>query len=198
MAQNRVTPFGSIEELPGRGMLMGNRGILHDGTEQRIRRRWTTKAWITCALEFKGWRAPMWENRRWTPLFFLDEATAFAAGHRPCARCRRPDHLRFRVAWGDGALEEIDARLHRERVSGRGGALPVACRHALVDGSMVVVDYRAWLVADGALLPWSSEGYGPPRAVPDRVGVLTPPALVDVIRNGYRPEVHPSAPQHLG
>src|SRR3954463_15575885 len=130
VARNRVTPFGSIEDLPGRGTFMGNRGSIHEGRE--IRRQWTTKAWITCALEFKGWRAPMWEQGRWTPLFFLDEATAFAAGHRPCALCRRADHKRFRAAWGDPPLPEIDSTLHGERI----GARPIVRRDELTDGAM--------------------------------------------------------------
>ena len=193
MAQNRVTPFGTIEDLPGRGLLMGNRGILHDGTERVIKRRWATKAWITCALQFKGWRAPMWENRRWTALFFLDEATSLAAGHRPCALCRRADHARFREAWGETRLDEIDATLHGQRLSGRGSVLPEVGADDLVTGAMVVLDGRAWLVHDGVLLPWSSGGYGPPRRMPDRLSLLTPPALLDVLWRGYRPVLHPSA-----
>lgn len=193
MAQNRVTPFGTIEDLPGRGGLMGNRGILHDGTERVIKRRWTSKAWIACALEFRGWRAPMWEDRRWTALFFLDEATALAAGHRPCALCRRADHTRFRAAWGEMPLTEIDATLHRQRISGRGSVLPEVGRDDVVTGAMVALDGRAWLVCDDALLPWSSAGYGPPRRIPDRLSLLTPPALLDVLWRGYEPSVHESA-----
>ena len=189
MAQNRVTPFGTIEDLPGRGALMGNRGILHHGTERVIRRRWTTKAWIACALEFKGWRAPMWEDRRWTPLFFLDEATAFAAGHRPCALCRRPDHKRFRAAWGDTALPAIDALLHGQRT----GARPQVPRRDLTDGAMIAFDDRAWLVWHDEARPWSMLGYGSTAAtVPATVTLLTPPALLDVLWRGYEPLVHPS------
>ncbi len=189
MAQNRVTPFGTIEDLPGRGTLMGNRGILHHGTERRIRRRWTTKAWIACALEFKGWRAPMWEDRRWTPLFFLDEPTALAAGHRPCALCRRADHRRFRTAWGETPLPEIDATLHAQR-TGEGPDVP---RADLADGAMVAFAARAWLVWRDAARPWSMAGYGAPEAIPARVTLLTPPALLDVLWRGYEPSVHPSA-----
>lgn len=193
VAQNRVTPFGTIEDLPGRGTLMGNRGILHDGTERVIRRRWANKAWIACALEFKGWRAPMWEDRRWTALFFLDEATAFAAGHRPCALCRRADHSRFREAWGESQLADIDARLHVERISGRGSVLPEVGRADVLTGVMVALNGRAWLVHDDALLPWSSSGYGRPRRIPERVSLLTPPALVEVVWRGYEPSVHATA-----
>lgn len=189
MAQNRVTPFGTIEDLPGRGTLMGNRGILHDGTERRIRRRWTNTAWIACALEFRGWRAPLWENRRWTPLFFLDEATAFAAGHRPCALCRRADHRRFRAAWGDTPLKEIDGTLHALRT----GARLDVTRDDVTDGAMVAFDDRAWLVWRDAVRPWSMAGYGEPETIPAQVTLLTPPALVDVLWRGYEASVHPSA-----
>lgn len=189
MAQNRVTPFGTIEDLPGRGTLMGNRGILHDGTERRIKRRWTSKAWITCALEYRGWRAPMWENRRWTPLFFLDEATAFAAGHRPCALCRRADHRRFRAAWGEMPLKEIDGVLHAQRTAAR-AEVPAT---DLTDGAMVAFDDRAWIVWHGSVRPWSMAGYGEAQPIPARAALLTPPALLEVLWRGYELSVHESA-----
>ncbi|HVM55407.1 MAG TPA: hypothetical protein VM262_19640, partial [Acidimicrobiales bacterium] len=168
MARNRVTPFGTIEDLRGRGLLMGNRGILHEGRE--IRRRWASTAWIACVLEFKGWRAPQWARGHYTPLFFLDEATALAAGHRPCALCQRADHRRFRTAWGEMPLPEIDATLHRERT----GERPVVAAADLTDGAMVAVDGTAHLVLGGALRPWSMTGYGPPLALPATVTLLTP------------------------
>jgi hypothetical protein len=198
VAQNRVTPYGTIEDLPGRGTLMGNRGILHDGTEPRIKRRWTSKAWIACALEFppasrrtaqEGWRAPMWENRRWTALFFLDEATALAAGHRPCALCRRGDHRRFRDAWGDAPLKEIDAALHVERT----GPRQHVDREELTDAAMVEVDGQPCLVWRDALRPWSMAGYGERREIPERVTLLTPPSLLGVLWRGYEAAVHESA-----
>ena len=185
--QNRVTPFGTIEALPGRGTLMGNRGCIHEG--RTIKRQHASKAWITCVLEFKGWKAPMWEPNRWTPLFFLDEATAFAAGHRPCALCRRSDHKRFRAAWGDAPLKEIDATLHAERR----GARPTVSRDDLVDGAMVAFDERAWLKVGDVVRPWSSEGYGSPESIPAEVTLLTPPSTVAMIRNGYAPAIHTSA-----
>jgi hypothetical protein len=185
--RNRVTPFGAIEDLPGRGTLMGNRGILHKGVE--IRRRWATKAWIACVLEYKGWRAPQWQRGHYTPLFFLDEATALAAGHRPCALCRRADHRRFRSAWGDAALAEVDATLHAERTGDR----PVVPRADLTDGAMVAVDDRSWLVCGGALRAWSMAGYGEHRDVPATVTLLTPPSVLDVLWRGYEPQLHPSA-----
>jgi hypothetical protein len=190
VTQNRVTPFGTIEDLPGRGLLMGNRGCIHPGTEHRITRRWTTKAWIACVLEFKGWRAPMWEAGRWTPLFFLDEATALAAGHRPCGLCRRADHKRFRAAWGDAPLAEVDATLHAERT----GERRVVGRADVTAGAMVAVDGVAHLVVDDSTMrPWSMAGYGAPVAIPASITLLTPPSVLDVLWRGYEPLVHGTA-----
>jgi hypothetical protein len=180
-----VTPFGTIEDLPGRGAFMGNRGCIHVGRE--IRRQWASKAWITCALEFKGWKAPMFEPNRWTPLFFLDEATALAAGHRPCALCRRDDHNRFRDAWGSAPLGDVDATLHAERLAAPRRALPL---EQVPDGVMVSFDGRAWLKCVDALFPWSSEGYGPPRRAPEVLTPITPASTVRAIANGYVPNVH--------
>lgn len=178
--RNRVTPFGTIEDLPGRGALMGNRGCIHVGRE--IRRQWASKAWITCLLEFKGWRAPMWEPNRWTPLFFLDEPTALAAGHRPCGLCRRADHARFRAAFDATALKDVDAALHAERT----GARPTVDLDGLPDGVMVAIDDRAWLVDGDELRPWSMEGYGDGVPRPSRaVVLLTPPSTVRVLERGY-------------
>lgn len=190
MAQNRGTPFGTIEDLPGRGLFMGNRGVLHRGTERRISRRWTTKAWIICVLEYKDWRAPMWEERRWTPLFFLDEATALAAGHRPCGMCRHADHRRFRDAWGPAPLAEVDATMHIERT----GTRPVVDPDSLPDGSMVERDGAAWLVLGDRLLRWSDRGYGDAIVrEPSRCTLLTPPSTVRAIAAGYQPILHESA-----
>jgi len=168
---------------------MGNRGCIHPGTERRITRRWTTRSWIACVLEFKGWKAPMFEAGRWTPLFFLDEATALAAGHRPCALCRRADHKRFRAAWGEAPLAEIDLTLHTERT----GPRRTVRADDLTTGAMVEVDGVAHLVVDGSLRPWSSEGYGSPRSLPPTVTLLTPPSLLDVLWRGYEPLLHPTA-----
>jgi hypothetical protein len=173
---------------------MGNRGSIHEG--RTITRPYASKSWITCALEFKGWRAPMWEPNRWTALFFLDEATSLAAGHRPCALCRRPDHQRFRDAWGDTPLPIIDATLHDERLRGRGRESTkrtVEVEGDLPDGAMVAVDGRAWLVRGDALLAWTSVGYADERRRPSTVTLLTPPSLVTALRNGYTPAVHESA-----
>src|SRR5216684_8032834 len=123
--QNRVTPSGDIIATPHRGMFTGNRGIIHDpATKTLLKKRWSTPAWLTCLCEFRGWRRQVMGGRSWTELFFLDEATAFAAGHRPCFFCRRNDANRFRAAWqesnrvADVLARDIDAALHGERLSG--------------------------------------------------------------------------------
>src|SRR6204780_4286748 len=122
--QNRVTPSGEIIATPHRGMFTGNRGIIHDpATKTLLRRRWSSNAWLTCVCEFRGRRRKVMGGRSWTELFFLDEATAFAAGHRPCFFCRRDDANTFRAAWQRGnrtgakLAREIDAVLHRERLA---------------------------------------------------------------------------------
>jgi hypothetical protein len=159
---------------------MGNRGILSG------RRQWSTKAWIACVLEFRGWRA---SDSKYTPLFFLDEATALAAGHRPCALCRRADHKRFRAAWGEARLADVDATLHAERR----GARPIVPRSDLMTGAMVDVDGVAHLVCDELLRPWSMHGYGAPVETPPTVRLLTPPSMLDALWRGYVPVLHPSA-----
>jgi hypothetical protein len=199
--QNRVTPRGEIVSASERGTLMGNRGVLHDPA-QRIIRPWQLIRWISCVTEFRGRRRPLMAPGRWTELFFLDEATAFAAGHRPCAHCRHVDYQRFRRAWSaarglePAAAEAIDRVLHEERLSGRlEQRTHVERRDALPDGAMVSLDGEAYLVRADALLPWSFAGYGTPRAgpLPARVEVLTPRSTVEALRRGYVAGVHPTA-----
>lgn len=200
--QNRVTPFGDVVAVAARGAWMGNRGVLHGNDRILTRRRWTTRAWLTCRLDFHGRHREVMTPRRYTELFFLDEATALAAGHRPCFECRRADFLRFRAAWiaahgGDGRTAAIDAALHAARV-GPHGARPTfrADVRDLSDGTMVLVPDApdaAYLVLRGALRPWSFDGYGPPVAARDRVAVLTPAPAVAAIAAGYVPQVHVSA-----
>src|SRR5712671_4200114 len=144
--QNRVTPFGDIVAIPQKGMFTGNRGIIHDpATRTLLKRRWATKAWLTCVCEFKGRRRDVMARRSWTELFFLDEATALAAGHRPCFFCRREAAEAFRAAWAKGnggarpRASEMDETLHRERLDNgrkRLHSLP-APMEALPDGAMV-------------------------------------------------------------
>jgi len=194
---NRVTPFGEIVALPGRGTLTGNRGILIDD-ERRIVRRWQTKRWIACRLSYKGIRRKVMQPHAWTELFFLDEASAFAAGHRPCAECRRDDYRLFRDLWqahvcAPAGANAMDALLHEQRVDRRGKRTYRADVSSLPDGTFVAIDGQAWLVRGTSLYAWSDAGY---RARSERlcgdVDVLTPPALVTLLRAGYDAAVHPS------
>ena len=197
--QNRVTPFGELIAVAGRGTMMGNRGVLHDES-RRIVRPFAVRRWIACVLEFRGRYRTVMTPRRYTELFFLDEATAFAAGHRPCAECRHADYVRFKTLWteavgGPAGADDIDAVLHAERLDGRAKRLHRMPYKTLPNGAYVVVDERAWLVRDDALLAWTASGYGERRARPRRAPatVLTPPSVVAVMRAGFRPGVHPSA-----
>lgn len=199
--RNRVDPFGEIIADPARGLWMGNRGRLHDAGRS-ILRPWQVRRWITCRLEFRGRHRDVMPPWRWTALFFLDEATAFAAGHRPCGECRHPDYRRFRELWAAVHPDDpvgadwIDARLHAERLSGRAGKRTAPAELAdLPDGAFVVRDGAAWLVRDGFLLEWTPGGYAArrPRPAGGRVELLTPPSVVAVFRAGYRPRLHPSA-----
>jgi hypothetical protein len=183
---NRVTPYGEIVVSGIRGRWMGNRGCIHAGRE--IVRPWNGKRWIICALEFKGWVAPKWAPGRWTALFFTDEALAFAAGHRPCALCRRAAYARYRDALGLGGADAIDARLHAERLDGRKKRVHVAPWHSLPAGTFVDVDGAPYLVLRDRLRRWSPQtGYGDERERPSRgdARVLTPPSSLEVIRAGY-------------
>jgi len=180
--QNRVTPLGELVAVPERGLVYGNRGCLHDA-QRRIRRSWQVKRWIACRLEFRGrHRADPMPPGRYTGLFFLDEATAFAAGHRPCAECRREDYNRFRAILGFGRADEIDERLHEERF----GRYRKAPFDELPDGTFVLRDGGPWLVLGGKLLRWTPGGYAERVARPGgRATVVTPPALVSTLRAGW-------------
>jgi hypothetical protein len=204
--QNRVTPYGEIVAVEARGTLMGNRGCLHD-ENRRIRRPFATRRWIACVLEFRGRHRQVMSPGRYTELFFLDEATALAAGHRPCAECRREDYCRFREAWAaanggrDGAAlpsaDEMDAVLHAERLDDlRGKRTYTAPAAGLPPGVMVAgEDGRPYLVGVDWLAPWRPEGYGPRVARPrDAVlRVLTPPSIVRAIAAGYIVKTHPES-----
>jgi hypothetical protein len=193
--QNRVTPLGDLIADPARGTVYGNRGCLHDAGG-RIRRRFATRRWISCRLEFKGWRrTALLQPGRFTELFFLDEATAFAAGHRPCALCRREDYRRFLELVGEPGADALDARLHEERL----GPYREAALAGLPDGSFVLRGGHPWLVAGTGLLQWSPGGYTDRVRRPrnERATVVTPPSLVEVLRAGWAgaavPLLHPSA-----
>ncbi|OPY93868.1 hypothetical protein A5906_23970 [Bradyrhizobium sacchari] len=200
--QNRVTPTGDVIATPHRGMFTGNRGIIHDpATKTLLKKRWSTSAWITCLCEFRGWRRPVMARRSWTELFFLDEATAFAAGHRPCFFCRRDDAKRFRAAWEKGngvsgiSAKAMDVVLHQERLD-RGRKrlheLPMPLAQ-LPDGAMVQQGDESFLVTQGKALRWSFAGYAPHAPALDRPMLLTPPSTLRAIIAGYQPVLHPTA-----
>lgn len=195
--QNRVDPFGEICAVAARGALMGNRGgRLHRDDRTLATRRWASRQWICCVLDFKG-RQRQVMGAGYTELFFLDEVTAFAAGHRPCFECRRSDALAFAQAFGRPrpSAPQMDAVLHAERLDGRAKRLHAAPIDDLPNGAMIAREGAAYAVSGGVLLPWSAEGYGSPVARPRgvMVSVLTPPAILNVLRAGYRPRWHPSA-----
>jgi len=192
-ARNRVTPRGEIIAVAGRGAWMGNRGRLHEGRGTRdIVRNHQSKTWITCKLEFKGRHAPQWAPNHYTQLFFLDEAVAFAAGHRPCAECRRADYNVYRQAWiqthGGTTVyaREMDDRLHRERAGGSPHQLPWS---GLPDGVFVDTDDGPAVVVGDHLAVWDGQAYTYRRRLPrpaaGSASVLTPPATVAVLRAGY-------------
>lgn len=196
--QNRVSPFGEIVATAHRGRFTGNRGIIHDpATRTLLNRRWSSKAWITCVCEFRGRRRKVMSQRSWTELFFLDEATSFAAGHRPCFYCRRDDATAFRDAWAESNglkkpyATEMDARLHSERLDGRVKRLhplpmPVL---KLPDGAMVTVGGESYLIAKGEAWCWSFAGYSRATASLADAKLLTPPSTVNALRAGYRAQI---------
>jgi hypothetical protein len=203
--QNRVTPFSELVAHPARGLLYGNRGCLHDDAG-RIRRRSGTRRWIACQLEFRGWqRGPKLQPGTFTELFFLDEVTALAAGHRPCALCRRADYVKLGERWrelhpGQVGADAIDLQLEGERYdpASRGRRLHDAAYDSLPDGAFVVREGEAWLVRGPQLLRWTPAGYAErlPRPRIATAAVLTPPSLLAVLAGGWDPLVplfHPSA-----
>jgi hypothetical protein len=204
--QNRVTPSGDIIATPHRGLFTGNRGIIHDPATKTLTRRWASQAWLTCVCEFRGRRREVMGGRSWTELFFLDEATAFAAGHRPCFFCRRHNAVRFRAAWeqGNGVTEvrarDIDAVLHRERLSGgkkrsHARTLPL---EELPDGAMLQEGTESFLIVQGRALLWSPSGYRKTQNALQDAMLLTPPSTLRALSAVYRPVLHPSAVELMG
>ncbi len=197
---NRVTPAGAIVAVADRGTFLGNRGVLHD-SEGRIKRPWRVRRWIVCELEFRGRRRAIMTPDRYTELFFLDEATALAAGHRPCFECRRARFQAFLEAWphaieGPSRADAVDAVLHAERVGpNRSKRTHEAGLDDLPDGAFILQDDVPRLVLGGFLLAWTPGGYGKrtPRPRGGRAALLTPPSTVAAIRAGYEPVIHPSA-----
>lgn len=197
--QNRVTPFGEIVALPGRGLMMGNRGILHDDAG-RIVRSSQVRRWIACVTEFRGRYRKVMQPHSYTELFFLDEATSLAAGHRPCAECRNTDYRRFQALWkachgAPANADAMDATLHAHRLAGRAKRIYRDDLANLPNGTFVTLDGNAWLVWGAQLLEWSDAGYTTrrPRPPHGNVDVLTPRPTVAILAAGYRPAIHPTA-----
>ena len=193
--QNRVTPFNQlVADKSYRGKFMGNRGVLHDD-HQRIVRHHDGKRWIICVTQYKGVQRVVMAPHRYTELFFFDDAVALAAGHRPCALCRRVDYSAFRLAiaaQGGPMLsaDELDARLDSERRDGNRQRRHRATGTDLPDGAMIAFGDGAYVIRRGEMLAWSSGGYGAPAPVPTgAVQLLTPPLIVTALRGGFRPDI---------
>jgi hypothetical protein len=205
--QNRVTPFGDVVAISQRGTFIGNRGIIHDpASKTLLGRRWTTKAWLVCVLHYKNRRRDVMSRRSWTELFFLDEAIALAAGHRPCFYCRHRDAEAFRAAWSrarGGSIpraHELDAVLHTERLERRRKrvhAIPGPIGD-LPDGTVITAAGAAFTLARGRAFRWTEEGYRPTEQLPQADGLLTPPSTLLALRAGYRPVLHPDLEINLG
>jgi hypothetical protein len=208
--QNRVDPFGEIHAIAARGLFTGNRGVIHDpATKTLQKRRWATRAWIVCVCEFRGQRREVMGrnapsgNAGWTELFFLDEVTALAAGHRPCFYCRRERAKAFADAMGKGlgtdrpSAPQMDARLHRERLASGGTQRGIAAGLIgdLPDGAMLAKDGRPFAKRGARLLPWTFDGYGEATSAEGESGwnLVTPPATIAALTAGYQPVWHPSA-----
>ncbi|MEI9410606.1 MULTISPECIES: hypothetical protein [Mesorhizobium] len=210
--QNRVDPFGAIHAVPERGLFTGNRGIIHDpATKTLLKKRWALQAWIICVCQFRNVRRePMGRNRAggkagWTELFFLDEVTALAAGHRPCFFCQRERARDFVARFGQafGIAEprapQVDKRLHKERLAS-GGKRPAVAMDALArlpNGAMIAAGGSAYALRHGEALPWAFAGYGPPTSLDrfedETLVLLTPETTLAVLRHGFQPVWHPSA-----
>ena len=201
--QNRVNPYGDVFRTQARGSMMGNRGGVLHNDQYEIVRDFKSRRWITCLLEFKNRHRVVMSPRRYTELFFLDEAVALDAGHRPCAECRREQFNAFRDAWRKRSgvdhlpmADEMDVELHTTRIGvQRPKVTYEATLDSLPDGTFVRVDKNAYLLFEGALLLWSPEGYVRREAYPqdEIVAVLTPKPIVECFRHGYKASVHESA-----
>ncbi len=202
--QNRVTPFGDIIADPARGTWMGNRGgRLHTEHRELGTSRWKSKAWIICKLCFKGRQRTVMSPGTYTELFFLDEATALAAGHRPCFECRRRDADRFINLWRglnpalvDVRAGDLDSLLHRERLGLKHTKRVIELKLGDVpDGAMVMLDDEAWLKLGEVLLAWSPSGYTTSQVCPVErtAAILTPATTLSILTAGYKPSLHDSA-----
>jgi hypothetical protein len=196
--QNRIDPFGNLFATPARGTLMGNRGgRIHTDDKKLTSRRWVSRQWICCVLDFKGRQRDLW-GRYYTELFFLDEVTAFAAGHRPCFECRRRDAERFATLFVGNAeraaAPAMDKMLHAERLDGKAKRLTRHALDTLPDGAMIARDGEAFAVRGPRLLRWTPSGYAAaePRPRGIEVDSLTPPSMLKVLNAGYLPRWHGS------
>ena len=201
--QNRVDPFGELIATPARGTMYGNRGgKFHFDDKTLGARRWASRQWICCVLSFKGRRHDVW-GARYTGLFFLDEVTALAAGHRPCFECRRKDATAFAEKWAKAKgsdfpyVEEMDRILQAERLDGRAKSMHDMPIDDLPDGTFLSLNGEpklAFAVRGARLLRWSENGYvGTVARSRGIANVLTPPSIVAVLKAGYRPQWHPSS-----
>lgn len=204
--QNRIDPWGKLNAVAARGAWMGNRGILHDDQKQ-IMAPWRHKSWITCELKFKNRKRAVFSAGRYSELFFLDEATALSAGHRPCAECRRGRYNEFKTLWcavmlgiatpASIPVSRIDSQLHVERAVRGGGKLTFRTEFKHVpEGAFIEIDGAAFLIWRGGLHRWSPQGYvRTMRALSpsDEVIVLTPASIALLYQHGFKPQVHDSA-----
>ncbi|MBO9618696.1 MAG: hypothetical protein J7539_06615 [Niabella sp.] len=204
MLQNRVDPEGRLIITLARGDWMGNRGRIHN-EKKEIVHSFRLKAWITCLLAFRGRRREVMAPNRYTELFFLDEATSFAAGHRPCFECRRKDYERFKLFWLKGnpdrgfdertSIKEIDKVLHEERITKDGVKRTYKEQFKnLPDGAFILVGEQPFLVAGGERFEWSPYGYKVRSSISgtEHVSVLTPRSIINAFKAGYRPQLHKS------
>jgi hypothetical protein len=200
--QNRVSPFGELFATPARGLFMGNRGgRFHTDAKTLTARRWASRQWICCVLDFKNRQRDVW-GHYYTELFFLDEPTALAAGHRPCFECRRADALRFAETWRRARrlharpmAPAMDRVLHDERLTSRAKRLHQRDMSSLPDGAFIASDGEAFAVRGNSLLHWTPAGYDARSKRPrgGLIDVLTPSAILAVLAAGYQPRWHPSA-----
>lgn len=201
--QNRVDPWGQLHAVPDHGTLMGNRGILH-GAARTIRRQWAHKAWVICLLDFGNIKRNVFSPGNYSELFFLDEATAFAAGHRPCNFCQRDRSRLFKDSWfaenakgsTTTSIREVDSVLHAERTASSKDELTYSSKIAsLPTGTIFSAANQAYLVNGDRHHPWSFRGYGNPLRLPaeSMVEVLTPPSIVRMYAGGLVPTLHPSS-----
>jgi len=202
--QNKVNPWGEIRAVASRGLFLGNRGVLHNENQQIVASH-RIKGWVTCLLEFKGRKRQIMMPKRYTELFFLDEATAFSAGHRPCAECRRKRYNEFKEKWieANGELLQgkkttapnMDNIIHQERISNKQKVTYHSTLNSLPDGTMIEINSKAYLIWESNLFQWSFSGYSKSDleyTPEDEVIVLTPKSYVKTFSKGFIPEVHES------